>query len=333
MKKTVKPVFALFLAALLLAGCTSTSSMEREIEAIPGVPPLICAALADNYSAFLYFLDRYDGSAAGWTSADGLTVPIAIGYFSLSNFKKACNLLANKGYNLDEPDYYNRSLLSYLAAGCEYEKIRYLLRFSPDVQRAETITGLKPMDYLQYAAYPFTTTGTVTAEDLARRDETRQLLLSAGSPDIKFTNFTLNSYGNFVFALLNVLSTLNPSVTYADVNGPFFDTQSIDGREVYLYKTEALPTIFKQNGVTARVLVVHDEFDSVMQQMAESENCCYLLGDMGNSPFVTHNWVNIDNPYAGNLYMKTSDPDMRTGSLIYRIQDIRQLMVVELLEQ
>lgn len=102
---------------------------------------------------------------------------------------------------------------------------------------------------------------------------------------------------------------------------------------MYLYKTEALPTIFKQNGVTARVLVVHDEFDSVMQQMAESENCCYLLGDMGNSPFVTHNWVNIDNPYAGNLYMKTSDPDMRTGSLIYRIQDIRQLMVVELLEQ
>lgn len=298
--------------------------------------PLINAAKTRDYKTFEKLVKK--NADLNETDENGMNVQLALAYFNNADFKKACKLLAKKGFDFDVPVENNISLLYVLAYSCSYEKIETLVKYKVDVNRKNSISELKPIDATQFSTYKFYSQQIISDEAYERAEKTREVLLKHGSEPFKYCELTFGNVGNFFFCIVNIISAFNPFVSPQELNSfNLFDYSSYKGQTLVTVNQELLQEVFLNFGFEVTIKNYYDP-QEILQQLietAESPDPYALIGATVYNPIAPYQWVNInggtfleDKSLTASL--ETSNPDGLYDFVSYEVQDISQLVTIKL---
>jgi hypothetical protein len=293
-----------------------------------GYSALMLAARMGNYPVFEYLVGR--NARLDGKTRKGCPLQILVGNFGLEDFRKACRLLSDKGFDLDKPTSDNFSLLHYLAFRADAGKIECLLGYKPDLSRESKIGQSRPIDMLQFADYPYTD---VRSYDLTSEIETaRTLFLRAGSRDIKYAPLTIGNFGNFIVANFMAINSIDPSVEMGDVNKDGYFSFSSDGkRDTACLSLEALSRMYGDIGAKVRISAYTEDLAQVLRDCAESASNFFILANPGNSPLVRQGWVAFQG-YGKGGFVELANPDVRLDLFDFTLEDISEVITIEVLE-
>lgn len=296
-----------------------------------GYTPVMHAILHDNYEVFEYLVKH--GSDITLATNNGCNVQILLGYFSLNNFEKSCALLVEQGFSLDKPTDNNMSLLHYLVFSCDYDKVKFLLQYKPDLYRKEIVSDSLPIDMLQYCDYQYTNINSLSEGKKKNISKIRELLIANGSPDITFLPLTIGRFGNFFFSNFKIINQIKPSISVDQINLSKYYTFYRNGKqETARLDLEKLYEMYANVGLKIEISVYDDNFQDIIKKCAESPDPYFLIANMGNCPLISQNWVNISGLEDNKYFLIKNDSDIRFQVFDYRLQDINFLMTIRLLQ-
>ena len=298
--------------------------------------PLIDAAKARDYKTFEKLVKK--NADLNETDEKGMNVQLALAYFDAKDFKKACKLLAKKGFDFDLPVANNISLLYVLAYSCAYEKISVLLKYDVDVNRKNSITELKPIDATQFCTFKFFSEQIIPEDAYDRAQKTRKLLLQHGSDAFKYCDLTFGNVGNFFFCLVNIFSSFNPFINPQELNSyNLFDYSNFKDQTLVIVNQQLLEEVFLNFRVK---VIINNYYDpqEILQKLIECTESPYpfaLIGNTGKNPIAPYQWVNIN---GGSFIedpsltasLETANPDALYDFVDYEVQDISQLVTIQL---
>lgn len=325
------------LSLVILAMLISLSAFAAKVPE----RTLIDAEIADDYEKFEQLVNTKKTKLDQKTSF-GLNIQCALAYFSTENFQKACKLLSSKKVNLDEPLKNNMSLIHFLAYANDYDKIKILLEYKPDLNRRDSSSGFAPIDFTQLSTYKFVTSQQIDPETIKRSEKCRELLLSAGSPEFNYCEAKFQNVGNFFFCLCQLAVTYNRNLTPKSLNSPdYFDVSKENGRTVATFKISKVPDLFEYAGLKSEVEVHTDssKFIEVIRDRTRSEDVYFCIGQTGKSPIAPYQWVcmngikNLDEVLSNNSDIVVSNPDSRFGCAEFKMKDFSQLITIKLIEK
>ena len=298
--------------------------------------PLIDAAKARDYKTFEKLVKS--NADLNETDENGMNVQLSLAYFNVKDFKKACKLLAKKGFDFDVPVANNISLVYVLAYSCAHEKLSVLLKYKVDVNRKNSITELKPIEATQFSTFKFFSEQIIPDDAYDRAQKTRKLLLQHGSDAFKYCDLTFGNVGNFFFCLANVFSSIDPFITPQELNSyNLFDYSNFKDQTLVIVNQQLLEKVFLAFGVGATINNYYDS-QEILEKLIECTESPYpfvLIGNTGNNPIAPYQWVNIN----GGSYMEdnsitasldTFSPDALYDFVSYDVQDISQLVTIQL---
>ena len=315
----------LFLIVILFSLCSAAFS-----------EPLIDAAKNNDYKSFQKLV-KQDADLTE-TDANGMNVQLALAYFDAKNFKKACSLLAKKGFDFDVPVAFNVSLVYALAYSCSYEKLSTLLKYKVDVNRKPTVNNLNPIDATQFSTYKFFSSQVITQEAYDRAEKTRQVLLKHGSEPFKYCDITFGNVGNFFFCLVNILGSVDPFITPQMLNSYDLFDYGYDGDQMIVTVNEELMTkVFEEFRIKITVNNYQDPQEILDQLIftAESPDAYAIIANTTNNPIAAYQWVNVN----GGLFLDTkssdasiitSNPDMLFDFVDFKVSDIGHLVTIKM---
>jgi len=296
-----------------------------------GYTALMFATLYNNYEVFQYLVNK--GARLDLTTINGCNIQILLGYFSVDNFQKACSLLRNKKVDLDQPSKINMSLLHFLVFSCDYDKVKCLIQYKPDLFRKETISDSLPIDMLQYSNYEYTDIFTLSESKKENLTNIQKLLIENGSPDIKLAPLTIGRFGNFLFANFKIINQLMPKVSLDQINLSKYYTFYLNGKQnTARIDFDKLSEMYKNVGLKTEILIYKDNFQEVIKQCGESPDPYFLIANVGNCPLISQNWINISGLENNSYFLIKNDSDIRFELFDYQLRDINQLITIRILQ-
>jgi ankyrin repeat protein len=230
-----------------------------------GYSSLIIAAVHDNFPVFEWLVNN--GADLSIKTKLGLPLQIILGYFSNGNFLKACNLLHDKGIDLDSPEKNNFSLIHYLVFAGDIEKVKILLEFKPDLNRKENISGAIPIDLIQYSTYEYTDADPILDETRQRSYDLREILIKAGSRDIEYAPLTMSNYGAFFFVNFKILKTIKPEIPIQNVNKmKYYTFLKQDEQQIARLDLKNLQMMYADNGIKVNIKSYNSGFERVIDE-------------------------------------------------------------------
>jgi len=296
-----------------------------------GYSPIMFAALHDNYEVFQYLVNK--DAKLDIITTNGCNLQILLGYFSLGNFQKACSLLNSKQFNLDTPSKINMSLLHFLVFACDYDKVKYLLQYKPDLFRKETISDSLPIDMLQYSNYEYTNIFKLSEKKKDNLVKIEKLLIENGSPDINYAPLTIGKFGNFLFVNFKIINQLLPNVSLDQINlSKYYSFYKNGNQSTARLDIEKLSDMYKNIGLKAEILIYNENIQKVLKQCEESPDPYFLIANVGNSPLISQNWINISGLENNSEYLLKNDSDIRFELFDYQLNDINMLITIRILQ-
>ncbi|GAB6090625.1 ankyrin repeat domain-containing protein [Spirochaeta dissipatitropha] len=294
-----------------------------------GYSLLMISALHDNYPVFEYLLKQ--GADANWTSSKGMSVNLAVAYFSTGNFDAACRLLNESGHNINKAGAFNMSLLHYLVFSCDYEKIKTLMEYKPDLRLQDTANFFRPIDMLQLSIYEYSDISEIHDEQIAEVQKIRELLIQHGSPDISFAPLTIANFGNFLFVHFRAIISVIPGIDLGRLNqGKYFTIYNNGMQDIARIDIQSVEEMYTDQGLDVEVKVYHADFEAVIEECIQSESGYFLIANTANSPLSGQNWVNINSVEYDDHFLDALTTNRWLEPIDYRFSDIAQLITIRL---
>ena len=300
--------------------------------------PLIDAAKSRDYKTFEKLVKQ--GADLNEINESGMNVQLSLAYFNDKDFKKACSLLAKKGFDFDVPVENNISLLHALSYSCSHEKLAVLLKYKVDVNRKDSLSGLRPIDTTQFSTYKFYSEQEIPSTARGRAEKTRKLLMKYGSEDFKFHEPTIGEFGNAFICIYAVLASFFPDFTPAMLlEYDILDETESDGQQIATLNQERVAKTLRSMGFDAEINNYRDPGDILakLAETAKSRETYMLLACMGKNPVAPYQWVII----TGGNCAETPDPDtylitLNSDALYnfvdFQTKDISLLVTIKLYE-
>jgi hypothetical protein len=297
--------------------------------------PLIEAARNQDYKTFEKLVN--EGASLNEINESGMNLQLALAYFNEKDFKKACKLLSNKGFDFDVPVKNNISLLYVLCYSCSYKKISTLLNYNIDINRRNSITNLKPIDATQFSTFKFYSEQKINALNSINAKKTRELLIKNGSEDFKLCETTMGNIGNMFFCMFNIIGNIYPVVTPQMVNSSeLFNFSEIDGQQIVTLRQDKMKELFNSLNLDVEINN-YFETDKILEQLIEtetSEDLYSLIAFTGNNPIAPFQCVNISssslsiNPSETKI-LKVANPDALYQFVDFQVKDLTHLITIK----
>jgi ankyrin repeat protein len=296
-----------------------------------GYSPVMFATLHDNYEVFQYLVNK--NAKLDIITTNGCNIQILLGYFSFENFQKACSLLNDNQINLDAPSKINMSLLHYLVFSCDYDKVKYFLKYKPDLFRKETISDSLPIDMLQYSSYEYTDISSLSDKKKHDLVEIERLLIENGSPVINYSPLTIGRFGNFLFVHFKIISQLIPNISLDQINlSKYYLFYNNGNQKIARLDIDKISDMYKNVGLKAEIIVYKENFQKILKQCEESPDPYFLIVNVGNCPLISQNWINVSGLENGSEYLLKNDSDIRFELFDYQLDDINTLITIRILK-
>lgn len=297
--------------------------------------PLIDAAKNQDYKTFEKLVK--EGASLDEKNESGMNVQLALAYFNEKDFKKACTLLANKNFDFDIPVENNISLLYVLAYSCSYEKLSTLLKYDVDVNRANSITNLKPIDTTQFCSYKFYSEQKMDSSYEAKAKKTRDLLLKNGSAEFTYSEPKLGNVGNMFFCLFNVINAFYPFVTPQMINSSeLFEFSELNGQQIATLREDQMIELFNSINFDVEIKNYY-ETNQILEQLIfteQSEDSYMLIASTGKNPIAPFQWVNINGgnystSQSASADLVVANPDGLYQFVDFQVKDLSQLITIK----
>lgn len=295
------------------------------------IPDVIYYAINDNYSDFEEYVKN--GGDLTVTTRNGMNVPISLAYFSETNFKKACSLLKAKKCDLDMPNENNFSLFHYLCYSCDYNRVKTLLSYKPDVNRKSKTLELTPIQMTQYAEYMFYENQKYYTTEALYGYDIRKKILKNKWYEFKRSEITYGYYGNLILSLFNAVTLYNPGASPKQLLS--FDlTENISfGNQTV---TKAKLQNFLNTFLPGSEFSEHNEYDDIKETLINcnaSESDYIILIQTANSPIAKFQWGTIngfkDEIIDDDSLIVFGTPDHEFGLVEYRVKDISYMIAIK----
>ncbi len=300
--------------------------------------PLIDAAKNQDYKTFEKLVKQ--GADLNEVNESGMNVQLSLAYFNDKDFKKACSLLARKGFNFDVPVENNISLLHALSYSCSHEKLAVLLKYKVDVNRKDSLSNLRPIDTTQFSTYKFYSEQDIPSTAKSRAEKTRKLLMKHGSEEFKYHEPTIGEFGNTFICIYAVVASFFPDFTPAMLlEYDILDETVTDGQQIATLNQAKVAKTLRSMGFDAEINNWYDT-DTILKKLVEtakSQETYMLMACMGKNPVAPYQWVIIN----GGNYVENPSPDTSLITLnsdaLYKFvdfqaKDISQLVTIKLYE-
>ncbi len=298
--------------------------------------PLIDAAKKRDYKTFEKLVKK--NADLNETNEKGMNLQLALAYFDEKDFKKACTLLAKKGFDFDVPVANNVSLVYVLSYSLSYEKLETLLKYKVDINRRNEIQNTKPIDATLFSTFKFFSSQIIPDETYDRAQKTRDLLLKNGSDPLEPFPLTMANVGNGFFCIVNIVAGFNPYINPQVLNSSsLFDFTPVNGQEQATIKEDEMVQLFLNQGVEVTITNHYDP-DEILDRLIFAEEApdpyCLII-NTGNNPIAPYQWALItqggfdqDKSPARDLII--SSPDALYDFVTFQRQDISQLILIKL---
>ena len=298
--------------------------------------PLIDAAFNRDYKTFEKLVKK--NADLNETDEKGMNVQLALAYFNEKDFKKACTLLAKKGFDFDVPVANNISLVYVLAYSLSYEKLETLLNYKVDINRRNDIQNTKPIDATLFSTFKFFSSQIIPDETYDRAQKTRDLLLKKGSDPLEPFPLTMGNVGNGFFCIVNIVAGFNPYINPQMLNSSsLFDFTPVNGQEQATIIEDEMAQLFLDQGVEVTI-TNHYEADDILDKLIFAEEApdpyCLII-NTGKNPIAPYQWALITQggfreENSPERKLKINSPDALYDFVTFQRQDISQLMLIKL---
>ena len=298
--------------------------------------PLIDAAKNRDYKTFEKLVKK--NASLNETDEKGMNVQLALAYFDAKDFKKACTLLAKKGFDFDVPVANNISLVYVLSYSLSYEKLETLLKYKVDINRRNEIQNTKPIDATMFSTFKFFSSQKIADETYDRAQKTRDLLLKNGSDPLEPFPLTMGNVGNGFFCIVNIVASFNPYINPQMLNSSsLFDFTPINGQEQATIKEDEMVQLFLDQGVEVTITNYYDpeEIHDKLIFAEEAPDPYCMIINTGNNPVAPYQWAILNQGGFGEerspaRELVLSNPDALYDFVTFQRQDITELILVKL---
>ncbi|MDR2767745.1 MAG: ankyrin repeat domain-containing protein [Treponema sp.] len=293
-----------------------------------GNVPLINAMLFSNYETFRALLDSTD---LYQSNRRGGFPFLYLMYLPEETWEDALRAFLGCGQNINQRTGEAVTLLNYAVMGGHEKLVKLLLENGASIIFSDASILLYPIDYSVYITKNYTDMVLAGDSHWEKRKAINALLAEYGGEERNIPN-TIGITGNYFMTMINIISTVNQrAADVQEINRQNFFTEYTNlsgGTDIIITKEDSVRMLETCTGKKINLDVYYGDFERVLREAAESEEVCYVIVNMGNSPYVTQYWAAFYGESAIEGFADCSGTFTIMDPVFFRMKDISTVIII-----